>query len=402
MASVSPSGSESSATHQIVLSLIERNQCISRSDIARLSGLSRNTTSQIARELLKMGLIRETGKISATGGRPGIGLEIRANAQVALGAALRSREWVLALVNLRGDVIECIEESVDTRNPTAAIRSLNDAIRSLRQRSGYPVLPAVGIGVPGIVEPHSGVVTQAHDLGWSFVSIKEEIERVTKMRALVLNRHWGAGLAEGRWGGAAGADDYIYIGIGTGIRSAAYSKGKLVDGSASLAGQLGHMTVASAGPLCTCGNQGCLVSFASEQALIRRVEAAVSSGEKSSLSARVPLSAEAISNAAKDGDSIALEALRSVAASLGIAVANLVNVFNPERVVLGGPVGNTGEPLLSMITAETKRRALSVTFANVRLVSGTLGAHAEAIGAATLVLDRKLDLLMDDGTARFS
>ena len=376
-----------------LLALIEENPGISRSDLARLSGLSRNTTSLVARALIRKGLIREVGEISSTGGRPGIGLAVDADSWVALGAALLSRSWVFVVVNLCGEVIHCVESPTDARSPSAAIRSLCDGIRSLRQHARRPLLPAVGIGVPGMIDPVSGTVMQADDVGWVSVPIKEEVERRVKWEAFVVNRHWGAGLAEGRWGGAAGAREYVYIGVGTGIRSAHFTKGELVEGAGSLAGQLGHMTVSADGPLCTCGNRGCLVSFASETALLERVKTALARGEPSALNDGADLTAERVATAARDGDRLALEALQRLAEYLGIAVANLVNVCNPERIVLGGPLGNTGEPLLSLVAAEAKRRALSAPFAGVRLVSGRLGNRAEAIGAATLVINRKLELV---------
>jgi glucokinase-like ROK family protein len=269
----------------------------------------------------------------------------------------------------------------------------------MRKKCPGKLLPAVGIGVPGLVDKHTGVIKQAEDLGWRDVPIAERIMAELQFPAYVINRHRAAGLAEARYGAGVGVRELVYIGIGTGISSALFIQGVLVDGANSSFGELGHVTVDPNGPPCTCGNYGCLQSYASGNALVKEARRLLQEGGNSRIGqtseSLAALSGEAICEAAKEGDELALACVRHAARYLGIVIANQINYLNPDTVVLGGPIGQCAEPLLDLIRTEVKNRALAYPLSAVRILSSTLGRNAGAIGAARLVLDQKLSLIFE-------
>jgi predicted NBD/HSP70 family sugar kinase len=211
-----------------------------------------------------------------------------------------------------------------------------------------------------------------------------------QLPAFVINRHRAAGLAEVRYGAGIGARELFYVGIGTGISSALFIQGELVEGANSSSGEFGHMTADPNGPLCSCGNEGCLQLFASGNAMVQEAKRLWSGQSESWLA---ELTGEKLCEMARSGDAVALACVERAGRYLGIAIANQINLLNPDTVVLGGPIGQSGDPLLRYVQAEVKRRALSYPLSACRILSSSLGRNSGAIGAARLVLDRKLALI---------
>jgi glucokinase len=188
----------------------------------------------------------------------------------------------------------------------------------------------------------------------------------------------------------------IYIGIGTGISAAFIMDGQLVHGTSFSAGEIGHITMDREGPRCGCGKQGCLHVYVSEGALVRRATGLLAGGRNSALGARLTagtgISGEDVCAAAAQGDGVAIAALSESASWLGLAVANLITTYNPDKIVVGGPLGLSDSPLLDMVRAEASKWAMQHPFKAAMIERGALGDFVGAFGAACLVLDRKLDL----------
>lgn len=381
---------------QLILSFINNEKEVSRATLARRSGLSRTTISNIIKELIGVGLIKETGDLASSGGRPGTRLELTHNQWFAMGAELRNQEWIIVLISLQAEIIQRKVIPVNIEDPISAIGLLCEGLLQLKQQCPGRLLPAIGLGVPGIVD-QDGVILQAVDLGWRQVAIGELVSQALDHPVYVMNRSRTAGLAEARYGAGRGAQGLIYIGIGTGISAAIFIKGVLYSGVNSSSGELGHVTVQSDGPLCTCGNRGCLSMLASEQAILEDLMQRIAAGGSTSLGKTseelARRSGADVCRAAQTGDALALSAIQKVGVQLGIAIANLINILNPDTVVIGGPIGQCGEPLLGFIRDEVSHRAHSHPRSALDIVVSSLGANSGAIGAATLVLDQKLSLI---------
>jgi glucokinase-like ROK family protein len=378
--------------------VLKATRVVSRAELARETNLSRTTISVLADELLRTGLVREIGIGDSTGGRPPVLLEFNPNAALALGARLRDHYWTVVVTNLDAQVVQRLDVPVDGTSPVAAIAALKEGVDSLMARIDRErLLPAIGLGTPGLVDMRSGTVKTAVDVGWLEVPIKDMAEEALGLQAFVVNRSKVGALAEFWYGAGQGVKDLIYVAIGTGIAAGIVHSSQLYVGANSSAGELGHVTVLPEGPACPCGNRGCLQQLASGPAIANLARARLREGGGTALRDMVGnhpelLTAEMVFQAAEEGDRLAGEIVRQAAGYLGIAIGNLINLFNPELVILGGSIGRAGQTLIDPLQEEVSRRAMAYPLSVVRIVVSALGPDAGAIGAAVLVLQRASEL----------
>lgn len=239
-----------------VLKAIENSVAKSRASLARHLGLSRTTTSTIVSGLINLNLLEEKSLLREGRGRPGILLDLDSSIWRAVGAEYHSGSWAFVETDLRGSILRTGSLKVAGRGPDAFLDCLAQGLAEFRRNVSGELLPAFGIGVPGLVDCDRGLIIRADDLGWRNVLVSEYVEKKLKSRALVINRNRGAGLAEARFGGGRGTHQIVYIGIGTGISAAFIVDGELIHGSSFSAGEIGHITMDKAGPLCACGKRG--------------------------------------------------------------------------------------------------------------------------------------------------
>jgi len=383
-----------------VLRIIEIEKGLSRAQVAKRLGLSRTTISTIVTKLISLGLVSEQEGIAEGRGRPGIQLNLTRDRWHALGVEFHSRKWVAVITDLEGTILRMRETPLGKLEVESFLLGLKQTILDIRQEIKGPFLPAVGVGAPGLVDWECGVILRADDLGWINVPIKQYIEKELGLQAFVLNRNRASGVAEVRFGAGRGIHNLVYIGIGTGISAAFISDGILIHGANYSAGEIGHVIMDPGGSRCGCGKQGCLQAEASGFALSRMAKEALAAGEASTLKEVLQenggdLTGEGICREAARGDALALRCVERAAHFLGLEVANIINTFNPDMVIIGGPVGNMGEPLISKIREEAARWAMEHPFSVAKIVQGQLGEPTGALGAACLVLDRKLDLVLE-------
>lgn len=381
-----------------LFALLCTTRIVSRAQLAKETGLSRTAISALCEDVLRVGLAEEIGLGGSTGGRPPTLLRFNPEAALALGAQMTQGDWTLVAVNLDGQVHHRLQVVAGT-NPVAAVDALRQGLESMRAELGpRRVLPAIGLGTPGLVDPRQGMIKAAFDVGWIDVPLRDMAEQALGVKAFVANRSKVGALAEHYYGAGRGRGDLIYVAIGSGIAAGIVHQGHLYVGANCSAGELGHTTVVPDGPQCPCGNRGCLQEFASGPAIAQRARARLrdrSGGLLEELAGNLPelLTAEMVLDAAKRGDPLAMEIVLETAQYLGIAIANLVNLFNPEFVVLGGPVGRAGQVLLEPLQAEVRRRAMAYPLSATHIVTSALGPDASAIGAATLVLQQASRLI---------
>jgi glucokinase-like ROK family protein len=365
---------------------------------AAQTGLSRTSVNTILDKLVGLGLAEQSGRADSSGGRRAALLRFRPDACFALGAALANGEWSTVITDLDARVLKTSSARVKDTSPESAVVALDESVAEVTSSvEKKRMLPVIGIGSPGLVD--NGVVKSAVDLGWSDVPLARMVEARLGLRAVVANRSRVGALAELSDGAGRDVQDLVYVSIGTGVAAGIVHKRRLYLGANSAAGELGHVTVDPDGPLCPCGNRGCLQQLVSGPAIAQLARLRLREGGESALrgiAANHPehLTAEDVFREAERGDALALDIVRAVSSHLAVAIANLVNLLNPQLIVLGGPVGRAGRALLPPLAEEVRRRAMAYPLSAVKIVVSALGPRAPAIGAAALVLQHSSQLVL--------
>ncbi len=387
-----------------VFEILRHERTVSRPGLADLTGLSRATVSIVIDSLLREGIVREAGFGVSSGGRPPVLLEFRPEAVFALGASMHDYRWSVILTDLDAAPQDREDIAILGSSAEAAIEALSDAVaRLLTRNSARRVFRALGVGSPGLVDMRNGIIQSATDLEWFDVPLKTLLQSRTGLEVYVANRSKVGALGE-RWRGTAkGAQDLIYISIGTGVAAGIIHRGELYIGTNSSAGELGHTTVLPDGPLCGCGNRGCLQQLVSDPAIAGRARERLRETQHGILFERYAerpetLNAPDVFRAAEEGDTLATSILEEAAEYLGIAIGNLVNLFNPEMIVIGGQSGAGSTLFVEMLRDTVRRRAMAYPLTATTLVTAELGSDAAALGAAVLVLQHAPELLFGGNT----
>lgn len=355
----------------------------SRSHLVSTTGLNRSTIADLIGELIALGLVDEGPGASSTGpGRPSPVVRPRPEGAVALAVELSVDSIAVATVGLGGWIYDHVRVA-RPRGRFSPQETLQDVARLaeplLCDLPDDHVLTGVGVGVVGVARRSDGFVHLAPNLGWHNVPLGAMLATELGIHGLMLvaNEADLGALAEHRRGKGVGIGHLIYLSGEAGIGAGIIQDGKPMLGSAGYAGEVGHTLINPEGHKCRCGAVGCWETEAGEAALARL--------------AGVPESVaglgivETIQNRAADGDVRTLDALSEVGHWLGLGIANLVNIFNPELVVLGGTYQSLFSYLDSAVEAGASERALAAAASAVTITNSGLGADAPLIGAAELV-----------------
>lgn len=245
-------------------------------------------------------------------------------------------------------------------------------------------LLGVGVAAAGLIEPESGKVLFSPHLAWHDVPLRDMLHDRLGLEVYVDNDVNMAALGELHFGAGRGCQHMVCVFVGTGIGAGIVAQGHLYRGAHGLAGEVGHTSIAWDGPLCVCGNHGCWELFASGTAMRRRAREALDRGEASQLST-LGDGVEALAAADRAGDALAGRIVQETGEWLGVGLANLINLLNPERIVLGGGVLRGVPQLLGLAEASARRRALPASVAALQVVPAHFGREAGVIGAGVLV-----------------
>jgi predicted NBD/HSP70 family sugar kinase len=381
---------------QVVLEIIRGTRGVSRTELAHETGLTAQTISNIVRRLLDEGLVVETGKKSpARGGKPKVNLKINPDASYALGAQIDRDEIALVLLNLGGQPVRRIRHAMPaSQTPEEVVRLLAKSAEELIQDAGGVGHKMLGLGVasPGPLDPENGVLYDPPGFkNWEEVPIKQMLQEHTGFPVLVDNDAMAAAVGE-RWvGKARGTDNFAFVYSGWGLGAGLFLEGHIYRGATGTAGEFGHTPLDPNGPVCECGNRGCLVSYCSPREIILAVERKLRAGESSSL---VPvqrknldrLDLAAIRAAALAGNPVAAEELAASGRMLGRAVVGMVNLLDLQMVVLGGKALGEAAYIYRREVQEALRKILYPERREVRVELSSAGEDAGAVGAASVVL----------------
>ena len=273
------------------------------------------------------------------------------------------------------------------------IFSAIDRLLSLRN-IGSSQLASISIAAAGAINSDKGLITSSPNLpGWDAVPLRDIIKEKYRVITFLINDASAAALGEHRLGAGREVSNLIYLTVSTGIGGGIIINGKLYSGQCGGAGEIGHMTIDVNGPRCNCGNTGCFEVLASGTAVAKEAIRRIRQGERSSLIEIVAgkienITAEKVEVAARGGDSLALDIISRAAIYLGVGMVNLVNIFNPEMIIVGGGMAKMGDLLLNPARQVVKERAFQLSAQAVRIVPAQLGEDAGVLGAAIFAFEQ--------------
>jgi glucokinase len=285
------------------------------------------------------------------------------------------------------------EPTISEQGPDAVVDRIVRLARASMEEAGGKKIAGVGIGSPGPLDTKTGVVLMTPNLGWTNMPLRDRVARGLGLPATLDNDANCAIFGEWWRGAAQGVQHVVGLTIGTGIGGGIVLDGKIYHGASDVAGEIGHMTIESNGRHCKCGNYGCLEAYASGPAIAVRASEGINGGAESSLPQYVggdlsKLTAQIVYEAAHDGDQFALDIVRETAKLLGAGVANILNIFNPEVVVICGGVTLAGDTLFKPLRGEVKQRAFKPAWEACRILPGTLPGTAGVFGAAAVFVQQ--------------
>lgn len=374
-----------------VLRLIWREHQISRAEISRRMDLSRSTVTEVVKELLKTGLITEVGSGESSGGRKPIVLEFQDDAKVILGIDIGASHVSVAMTNLRGKLLFWKEEEFSVREDPEGTHKLIDKLceESLSSlKSGKQMLLSVGVSVPSPVDPiHPEYLSESIIPAWHGKSGIERLREKYGVPVYIDNDANLGALAEHWWGAGRNIDDLIYIKISSGIGAGYILEGQLYRGARGIAGEMSHMPIDPNGRLCGCGLRGCLSTVISAWALKERLRTLAALYPDSPLIQGEPGIID-IEDAALNDDPLAIQVVSEATIYLSSAITSIVNLMNPELIIIGGSLSRLGTLVLDPIRENLVKSALVSTVSTTQLKASELGSRGIAIGAATLAIEQ--------------
>ena len=377
-----------------IVRILWRQPNVSRPDIANITGWSKAKTSQQVQSLLNKNYLVEDGEEASQGGRKARLLRLNDRIGYLVGLDIGATSIDVVLADVSGKVLQQRTEPADVRQPPDAFLSRCSEL-ILEMVTTQPCRPeqilGIGVGVPGPVDFARGVLVAPPLMPlWENFPIRSFFQKTFPTAYVVIDNDVNImALGEQRAGDGVGVDDFLFIKIGTGIGCGIVSNGKMHRGSKGCAGDIGHICVDKNGPICRCGNTGCLEAMAAGPAIVDRAVKAAKNGSSALLSQAMAanggvLRPEDVSAACREGDQAALEIVRDSGRMIGEVLASLVNFFNPSHIFIGGGITNIGNHLLIAIRQAVLRRSLPLATIHLAINFSRMGAKVGVTGALAL------------------
>ncbi|MFA7420915.1 MAG: ROK family protein [Melioribacteraceae bacterium] len=380
----------------VVVDKIYSGGPITNREIVNNTYISFAKVNTITSMLNKIGLIIEDGKEESIGGRRSTLYNINRNFRYTVGCQLSHTRIHGIIGNLKGEIIlEEVRPYNKEDGKEAVINSLIDLIDQVIKKSNIPVNKILGIGlsIAGLYNPNDGTaIPFPHLVKWGNVAFKEILAEKFKLPSYILNVANAAALAEQNFGLGKNKNSILYLNVGTGLGMGIILNEKLYEGVSGSAGEFGHISVDDHGPLCECGNLGCLEAIASTQAIVKQAKALLHEGVSSSLMTLVDhdvnkIDFDLICHAANESDKLAYNLIDKMGQNLGEGIVTLINLFNPERIIIGGKIGSAKNIVSTSIMNIVQKRALEIPRRNTEIVFSKMGSHSGTIGATVPIID---------------
>lgn len=321
-------------------------------------------------------------------------LELIPDSILTIGIDIEIDEISAIIIDLEGKILASKDLPLEgNKSQEYILRQLKKLIRRLMNIEEYNKrIIGIGIGIHGLVDSLRGVSVFPPAFSWEDLPLAKLVSEEFSLPVILENNVRALTLGENWFGVAKNLKNFISLKVGSGIGSGIFTNGQLYRGTSNSAGEIGHTMVDEDGPLCTCGNYGCLESMAAVPAVIKRTTKALKQGTESIINELIDnnlddLSSGVIVDAARQGDSLGKQILQETGHYLGVAVANFINILNPEAVIINSNNLVTGKILMESLRSTVNNRALAYPLKNVKIIKSTLGHEGVAIGAATLILE---------------
>ena len=368
----------------LVRNLIRTESPISRNTISKITGLSPSTVTGIVRELMDEGIVWEIGSDVSTGGRKPVNLALKAEAAGVVGLRIQQGYVIVGIMDLNNEIRAQRRMATDTNRPENVVRLISSSLPELSQEANIPLARFLraGLASPGIINIETGILERSVNLGWQNVSIRSMLEQELGMPVYLENVSNAAVLAHKLYGQGVGHSNMIYLTLSVGISAGVIMNGEIFGGKGGFACEVGHMAVpATDSPVCNCGNRGCLESICGLNNILRLMAA----NSASCKGAAVPANLEELLIEAEQGNPLVEKVLEGTGEWLGIAIVNLVHLFHPDVVVLGGELTLLydlfSKSMLQVLTQRTlpEFRSRTQIVVSEMLDPGLIGAGAIAL-----------------------
>ncbi len=384
-----------------ITNLIRNSDGISRADLAKNSGLSAPTVSRIVATLIRDGLVIEVGAGESRGGRKPTLLKFSGTNCFIIGIDLGTTNIYGVLTNLDAKVVGEVKRPtlIEDGFPRIMDRTseiIDELQAGLGDKRGR--ICGIGLAIAGLINRERDIVEFSPDFHWHNVNVKAALSQRNGIPVVFDNVTRVMALGESWYGEGRNYQNFIMINVGYGIGAGIIIQGSPLYGSKGLAGEFGHIALDKDSKFqCECGNFGCLEALASGNAIAKAARKELQGGAVSILSEACGgdpsrLTAEMVANAAKQGDSLAWTVFGRAAEYLGIGIAALINLFNPEAIFIGGGVAQAGNILFDRIRKTVNSRSLNKTAGDVAILPATFGTKAAVMGAISLILSRVVNL----------
>lgn len=364
----------------LILNTIKEKKSISRADIAKLTGLTAATVTNITSELLKYNLIEETEFGTSSGGRKPILLEFNHSYYNVVGVVISKEEIMVSLTDLNSNLItKVIVETKKDLSPEEVLDKISDTTLSVIKSSSKKVL-GVGISMEGLVDERNGVCVLSSSFGWKNISIADYISKKLSLPVFVNNDVKAMAKGEEMFGEGKEFSNFVLLYTGYGIGASLVYNGEIYRGASNYACEIGHITIDINGPKCSCGNRGCFQSLASGEALIKEIKSNNKEITVSDIIARI-----------KENDKEILVQLDKQAHYIGVGIANIINIFNPSKIIITGYISLAPEYIKDIILKEANERSLSNMRNDTKIIFSNMGTENKYKGAVGLFISELFD-----------
>jgi len=312
--------------------------------------------------------------------------------RVVIGVDLGGTNLRTALLSQDGTILDKRKEATQASDGWKKV--IDRLVENISRQKDIAVqrgleVAAVGVGAPGVIQMDKGIVVKSPNFpDWNNLPLQDALERALRLPVVIENDANAAALGEQWLGAGSGINSMILLTLGTGVGGGIVLNDSIWHGADGMAGELGHMTILPNGRQCGCGNKGCLEMYASARGIVQSfIDAAGASTLIPTGDLRV-ITSEQVYQAARDGNDVAVRVMKDMGSMLGIGIANLINIFNPEMIVIGGGVKDAWQLFINATNQEIMRRAFQVPAERTRVVPTSLGDDAGMVGAAAVALQK--------------
>lgn len=382
-----------------IINLIRTKNPIFKAEISRMTGLSIPTVMKITDDFIKSGLVKVQGKGESSGGKRPELLEFVYDAYYIVGVDIGRNSIKTILMDLNANKLNSIVIKTEETKPEKMV--IDKVIRSIEtvineSNIDKNKILGIGVGMPGLLDIEKGIVLFSPDFNWEGVQLIQPIKEHFDLPIHIENSTRAIAMGEKWFGIGTIASNFLCVNLGHGIGSAIVMDGELYHGSSGSSGELGHITLEKDGPICECGNIGCLEALASANAITKTARNIILNGVDTLIISECngnieDVEAKTVFDAAKKGDEVAMKIIEEAINYIGIGLANYINLFDPDLIILAGGIVNAGDILLEGIKKVVLKRQMKFAARKLKIKVSNFGDDATAIGAASFLLKELIE-----------